>query len=368
MSDPLINPAMQGMVQPSHKVVAEHPARTKDIVLAVFNALLSPLVRYQQFQDATTREQGATLKLGEPVADIQRTVFFDELQERAMRIPEDRLQSPPVYVAGPALQAMLFTEDAPELRRLYVNLLGTSMDRETVRTAHPAFVEMIRQLSPDEARILQMLKPGDCWPEIDLLAVSPDDADAFDTVAQHVSTLGERAGCTNPDLTPAYVDNLCRLGISTISHGGFLDDDDVYSALEKHPTFTAQEGIASQNGRRLISRRSYLTLTDFGGLFWEACLAEPVVEEVFPYPDALLTKYKALVRQGYVGTLSPQQERELAQTQQEIQAISRQDERAQDAARQVEKVNASLESLEAQVDARIAQREAAQRGETGQPI
>jgi len=52
---------------------------------------------------------------------------------------------------------------------------------------------------------------------------------------------------------------------------------------------------------------------------------------------------------------------------QELQAISRQDERAQSAARQVEEVNASLEALEAQVDARMAQREAEQKGESGRP-
>lgn len=72
-------------------------------------------------------------------------------------------------------------------------------------------------------------------------------------------------------------------------------------------------------------------------------------------------------REAVITPLSPQQERELAEVRQELQAISRQDERAQSAARQMKEVNASLGALEAQVDARIAQREAEQRGETGQP-
>lgn len=95
--------------------------------------------------------------------------------------------------------------------------------------------------------------------------------------------------------------------------------------------------------------------------------ARPVKPSSPTYLDDLLERYKALLRQSSVTPLSPQQERELAEVRQELQAISRQDERAQSAARQMKEVNASLGALEAQVDARIAQREAEQRGETGQP-
>ena len=95
--------------------------------------------------------------------------------------------------------------------------------------------------------------------------------------------------------------------------------------------------------------------------------ARPSEPQPTTYPDDLLEKYKALVRQSYVSTLTPQQERDLAEARQGLQAISRKDERAQSAARHVEGVNASLEALETRVDARIAQREAEQRAETGQP-
>ena len=96
-------------------------------------------------------------------------------------------------------------------------------------------------------------------------------------------------------------------------------------------------------------------------------LSVPTPPATAPYPDDLLEKYKALVRLGYLGILLPQQEHELAHLKQEIQAISRQDERAQSAARQVEEVIASLEALEAQVDVRIAQREAERKGAAKEP-
>lgn len=84
------------------------------------------------------------------------------------------------------------------------------------------------------------------------------------------------------------------------------------------------------------------------------------------YPDSLLQSYQFLVRQGYVGELSPEQTQELAQIREEIQNISRRNERTQESARKVEDMNASLSALESQVEARIAQRVAEQREETGQ--
>ena len=43
------------------------------------------------------------------------------------------------------------------LRELYANLLATSIDSITAHEAHPAFVEIIRQLTPDEARIVKYI-------------------------------------------------------------------------------------------------------------------------------------------------------------------------------------------------------------------
>lgn len=267
------SPTVQELTKPSRQIAAKHLARTTDIIMGAFNALLSPFERYHVSQNAVTSELGAQLHLDRQVADFQRTIFFEELQKKAEQIPQDRLQSPPVYIAGPALQAMLFTIDAPELRQFYVNLLGTSMDGSKVRTAHPAFVDVIRQLSPDEARILKVLEPGVSWPEIDILSIMPDDADAFETVAHHVSWLGERSGCTHCEFVPVYVDNLCRLGTVTIPYGGYLADESAYLELRNHPSFVAQEQIALTLGRQIRSRRAYVELTGFGRLFWEACVA-----------------------------------------------------------------------------------------------
>ena len=79
------------------------------------------------------------------------------LAEKFKHIPKDRIITPNPTVAVPLLQSLLYTAQEPDLRELFTNLLATSMDKETIKNAHPSFVELIKQLTPDEARLLRYL-------------------------------------------------------------------------------------------------------------------------------------------------------------------------------------------------------------------
>ena len=79
----------------------------------------------------------------------------NRLAEILRDVPPERIETPPASVAGPVLEATRFTAEQAELREMFARLLAAAMDSDTCRSAHPAFVEIIKQLSPDEARILQ---------------------------------------------------------------------------------------------------------------------------------------------------------------------------------------------------------------------
>jgi len=71
----------------------------------------------------------------------------------ALKTPPDQIVVPKPNVAGPALEALRYTWHEETLSDLYANLLAaSSMDKSTADGAHPAFVEIIRQLTPDEAK------------------------------------------------------------------------------------------------------------------------------------------------------------------------------------------------------------------------
>lgn len=77
-----------------------------------------------------------------------------KLAEKLKGIDPEQIQQPPINVAGPALEALRFVGDEPSLQEMFANLLASSMDKGANRKVHPAFVEIIKQLSPIEAQLL----------------------------------------------------------------------------------------------------------------------------------------------------------------------------------------------------------------------
>src|SRR5439155_26421315 len=88
--------------------------------------------------------------------DQIREFVQTRVAEKLKDIPEERIKTPRPNVVGPALEALKYTGHEDTLKEMYANLIANSLDSETARLAHPAFVDIIKSLSPDEARILRL--------------------------------------------------------------------------------------------------------------------------------------------------------------------------------------------------------------------
>ena len=73
------------------------------------------------------------------------------LEQKLEGISPDLIESPDPHIAVPALQYISYCMDNDELRDMYANLLANSMNKVVKNGVHPGFVEIIKQLSPDEA-------------------------------------------------------------------------------------------------------------------------------------------------------------------------------------------------------------------------
>lgn len=103
---------------------------------------------------------------------------INQVAEKLEDVPEERLCEPAPNVVAPAIQQLSHSFDSEELRKLYVNLLATSMDRERRNGAHPSFVNLIGQMTPDEAKIMAWFAAGegrDYIPIVDLRLVKTDE-------------------------------------------------------------------------------------------------------------------------------------------------------------------------------------------------
>lgn len=74
--------------------------------------------------------------------------YFREVEKS---IPKDKQVTPPPTLLLPILEKLKFQCDSDLLTTLYVELLKRACDKDRVNEAHPAFINIIPQLSSDEA-------------------------------------------------------------------------------------------------------------------------------------------------------------------------------------------------------------------------
>jgi hypothetical protein len=213
-----------------------------------------------------------------PQAAARLPEMLRELGDRRRVIPGERRLSPDPTLALRALAGYLKSDGT--LRERYLNLLSATMDSAVARSVHPAFLEVLGQLTADEARIFSSLDTDGPFP---VISVQSRGKHGGFTRAElrNFSLLGEAAHCDLPERTPMYIDNLCRLGLLELRPTRVSEDTRMFRALENHPRIT--ELTARVEGRPGIQvgpltepvvadiQRKYLFVTSFGRQFYEAC-------------------------------------------------------------------------------------------------
>ena len=161
---------------------------------------------------------------------------------------------------------------------MYANLLATSLDRKTANEAHPGFVEILKSMSPDEARILKVFVSGQSKPIIDIQLHLPKGG--YHTLNRNVSIIGAEAGCAHRDLVTNYLDNLCRLGLLEIEPMARIKEDKAYDPIIKSPELTKmKEDISKQDGLRIEFKKKKIDITGLGRQFSSACIIDKRTKE-----------------------------------------------------------------------------------------
>jgi hypothetical protein len=172
----------------------------------------------------------------------------------------------------------IMTEREPSLRERGEQLLERSRDVWRDEEPHPAYVRILDDLAPDEARILvHMLREGP-QPAVDVRSGGPVGLVSSTLVASGLTMIGARAGVRYGDEVPAYLNNLFRLGLVWFSSEQVEDPRD-YQVLEAQPDVL--EAMHAVRFPRLVRRSIHLT--PFGTNFCRTCLVDAA--EVTELPE-----------------------------------------------------------------------------------
>lgn len=192
----------------------------------------------------------------------------EEVSIKLNKTPTDKQRTPPPFVAVPAIEALRYTAEIKELRNLYNNLIANAMDVDTVESVHPSFVDVIKNLTPDEAKLLTAFLDNDSIPFIDVRSVSDKVTRAFNTVEKYHSHVIEDYNLEIAYVCklPIYFDNLIRIGILYAPDQYSLQDEK-YTDLENCENIMALKSKIKSEGEIFESKRGFFALTNFGREF-----------------------------------------------------------------------------------------------------
>ena len=205
----------------------------------------------------------------EALSELKRMV-----NEKLSEIPSNQITPPSARIAVPALMNASITEEA-DIRELYANLLVNSMDSVVKNGVHPGFVEVIKQLSPDEAKILKYIMDSNyiLVPTI-TIRFENSNGDGIET-EKNFSVIGELLHCERPFDISMYFDNLIRLGLLKASNHSHIADKSKYEPLKQSKYILEKLNNSSfsktqYNNPKLIE--GYIEITDYGKAFCSKCL------------------------------------------------------------------------------------------------
>ena len=243
------------VVQPIVKPVAE----TVSLLPRAIQAALTPV---EQWIEERRYNLAETKKL---------------LQQKLEKIPLEQIVSPEAHIAVPAIQYISYCMDNEELRNMYANLLANSMNSFMKNDIHPAFIEIIKQLCPDEAKIMKVFyQTSNYIPTISV--IKTNSKKEKENIIVDFSNLGEIAACDYPFEITKYFNNLIRLGlIERGPYASYMSNTSYYDQLINHPYIQDIKNNTKLGEKftSIIFNKSFMVLTAFGYSFCSICLDAP---------------------------------------------------------------------------------------------
>ena len=228
------------------------------VALAAYHDSLSPTLR------KIGEELVPVAKLVKiALAPIKLAVWSYESIEAFLSIRETQLlaerkakniKTPPLSLSGPLVMNMAFSADEPDLREMYARLLASAMDERSADGAHPSFVNIIQQLTSDEAKILNYISE---------LGIVQWKSESRDDLWQMLKDFCIEADIISYEVLYCYIDNLIRLRIFRESA---LNEAN-YSEGHKWPGEYYEPRIDNYE-------ENFIELTKYGQTFLDACIVD----------------------------------------------------------------------------------------------
>ena len=160
--------------------------------------------------------------------------YKKKITENILGIPEDTLVEPPMRIVGPAIEASKYFIEEEYCRDMFAKLIASSCDSSKAKSVHPAFPEIIKQLTPLDARFLMLFKKNNTYPAAELTEVHKDGkVTPFPDMLFDFKNSGIHFDFNEQFELTKTVESLSRFGL-LIKNTAVLELNYDYASFEEH--------------------------------------------------------------------------------------------------------------------------------------
>ena len=197
--------------------------------------------------------------------------WLEVYKKKLDKIPEeDRCVVEP-EIGEPIIRNLMNTAN-DQIADLFTTLLVNASNIKTLDKAHPKFAQIVQNMTPDEALIIQYLKEHDEVCYMDFRGEFGKEK-GFLTIMSYATLIPNEVKLSYPDNINAYISNLISLGIIQDMSGTYKMDDSEYKEIEKLYREDLEKQWIPHTFIKISTKKSYLDVTEFGELFINACIA-----------------------------------------------------------------------------------------------
>ena len=196
---------------------------------------------------------------------------LNEYGEKLEQVEKEKQTEVHTQIGTPIMEKLSYTTN-DEIADLFTTLLANASNIDMVHTVHPAFVNMIARMSPDEAKLLVFFKGKD---EIEYCNFKGNKGKGkgFKTILSHAILLPNEDTFIFPKNINAYLANFVSMGVLKDNFGISLKDKTKYKIIREQYGFNEYENALVPKEYESISvDESFFEITDFGKLFIKACV------------------------------------------------------------------------------------------------
>ena len=199
----------------------------------------------------------------------------EQIRKKYEKIPKECRVEPRMNILGPATELLKYNLNELQIRDIFINILINEMDKTKQTMVLPSFINVVGQLSYDDAQFLKKIYSSIKSGNGEEYALEKICMKIEDDPYSYID-LGKAVVFKNPFdnaidvymVDPVVLDNLSRLGLIDTSELLVMNDTQLY---EKG--FVKINQKYDENERKLLYyKKGVLNVTDYGFRFLKVCL------------------------------------------------------------------------------------------------